>query len=259
VERLEGVRLLSGASQASALSGLGLAVEHGTQADSDAGFHASTLENPALSGAAWDAVLTQTELAELLAPAADGVSASSTTSDADLEAIESGLEQMNRYLSRAWYRAAIPAQLHDDCSQAVFTKLIQDLGRPRFEDMLGDIGTWGVKDVLSKETAEGVDFFRAVDMVKKRAQRERTYQSLEMAQAVAAPRDSDTTAARRDALHEAIDQSLNPREAALIQDTLMGKTPAEIAQKWGVAAKTVSNEKTRVLQKRDLLADQDQF
>ena len=35
----------------------------------------------------------------------------------------------------------------------------------------------------------------------------------------------------------------------------MGKTPAEIAQQWGVAPKTVSNEKTRVLQKlRDILA-----
>ena len=29
----------------------------------------------------------------------------------------------------------------------------------------------------------------------------------------------------------------------------MGKTPAEIALRWGVATKTVSNEKTRVMQK----------
>ncbi len=42
---------------------------------------------------------------------------------------------------------------------------------------------------------------------------------------------------------------MNPREAALIEDTLMGKTPAEIAVQWGVAPKTVSNEKTRVIQK----------
>ena len=46
----------------------------------------------------------------------------------------------------------------------------------------------------------------------------------------------------------------NPREAALIQATLQGETPAEIAQKWGVAPKTVSNEKSRVIQKlRDAL------
>ena len=31
--------------------------------------------------------------------------------------------------------------------------------------------------------------------------------------------------------------------------TLKGETPAEIASRWGVAPKTVSNEKTRVIQK----------
>lgn len=257
VERLEAFRLLNGAAAADAqtLPGLGLAAEHGTNSDPESSFIGSLGNGPAMSDAAWDAILTQHELADLLAP-----SATAPASGVDLEAVDSGLHQMNRYLSRAWYRAAIPPQLHDDCSQAVFTKLLQDLGRPRFEEMLGDVGHWGVKEVLSKETNEGVDFFRAVDMVKKRAQRERNYQSLDVAQSVAAPADHDADAARRSALHEAIDQSLNPREAALIQDTLMGKTPAEIAQQWGVAPKTVSNEKTRVLQKlRDLLVAQDQF
>jgi len=259
VERLEALRLLNAATHAHALEGFGIAAEHGTQTDADSSLttllHHSQVSQ--ISGAAWDAVLTQNELADLLAPAATGSTAPAT--DVDVEAMASGLDQMNRYLSRAWYRAAIPSQLHDDCSQAVFTKLLQDLGRPRFEDMLGDIGHWGVKEVFSKETAEGADFFRAVDMIKKRAQRERTYQSLEMAQSVAAPHDNDSMASQRHALREAIDTSLNPREAALIHDTLMGKTPAEIAQQWGVAPKTVSNEKTRVLQKlREILVAQDQ-
>jgi DNA-binding CsgD family transcriptional regulator len=36
----------------------------------------------------------------------------------------------------------------------------------------------------------------------------------------------------------------------------MGKTPAEIALQWGVAPKTISNEKSRVLQKlREALVD----
>ena len=53
----------------------------------------------------------------------------------------------------------------------------------------------------------------------------------------------------RSTLQEAILSSLSPREAALIQATLQGETPAEIAQQWGIAPKTVSNEKTRALQK----------
>ena len=61
----------------------------------------------------------------------------------------------------------------------------------------------------------------------------------------------------REALSEAISHSLSPREASLINETLMGKTPAEIALHWGVAPKTVSNEKTRVLAKlRDMLLAQ---
>jgi RNA polymerase sigma factor (sigma-70 family) len=100
-----------------------------------------------------------------------------------------------------------------------------------------------------------VAFFRAVDMVKKRAQRERVYQSIDTVDVASSSRDQNLTAARRDALREAIAQTLSPREAALIEDTLMGKTPAEIATQWGVAPKTVSNEKSRVIQKlRDALA-----
>ena len=110
--------------------------------------------------------------------------------------------------------------------------------------------------MFSRETSDGLSFFRAVDMVKKRAQRERTYQSLESVEVATEDGSAGSGAALRAALHEAIQHTLSPREAALIHDTLMGKTPAEIAIQWGVAPKTVSNEKTRVLQKlRSVLAD----
>jgi RNA polymerase sigma factor (sigma-70 family) len=98
-------------------------------------------------------------------------------------------------------------------------------------------------------------FFRAVDMVKKQAQRQRVYQSLESVDMPSASRNQDSGTAQREALQEAIKHTLSPREAALIQDTLLGKTPSEIADQWGVTPKTVSNEKSRVLQKlRDALA-----
>jgi RNA polymerase sigma factor (sigma-70 family) len=174
----------------------------------------------------------------------------------DVDAMASGLSQLNKYLNRAWYRAGIPAQLHDDSSQGVYTALLQNLGRQRFDVLVAEVGNWGIKDVLSRETSEGVTFFRAVDMVKKRAQRQRVHQSIESVDVPSASRDQTAAAGLRDALREAIDHSLSPREAALIQDTLLGKTPAEIAIQWGVAPKTVSNEKTRVLQKlRDALAN----
>ena len=164
----------------------------------------------------------------------------------ETQAITAGISQLNRYLSRAWYRAGIPVQMHDDSTQAVYMTLLQNLGRSQFDSLMVDIGQSGIRDVLSRETAEGPDFFRAVDSVKKRAQREKNFQSLDMVDVAASSQADDTDA---QALREAIDRTLNPREAALIQATLNGQTPAEIALQWGVAPKTVSNEKTRVIQK----------
>ena len=195
--------------------------------------------------AAWDAALGQTRLDDLLAPP------QGTVDPAD---VQSGFTQLERYLARAWYRAGIPVQQQDDCTQAVFVTLLESLGRARFDQLVGDIGQLGIPEVLSRETAEGPDFFRAVDMVKKRAQRVKTFQPLDE-QADVAAGASATTDDRSGALHEAIVRTLNPREAALVYATLQGSSPAEIASQWGVAPKTVSNEKTRVFQKlRDALA-----
>jgi hypothetical protein len=232
VEALEALRMLSSAAQVLPH----LAVER----DILEGTGPVALDPAGLSSATWDAALVQTRLADLLGT-------SSTAADAD--AISAGLSQLNRYLNRAWARAGIPVQMYDDSSQAVYVTLLENLGRTRFDDMLAEIGQFGIRNVLSRETSEGPDFFRAIDTIKKRAQRQRTFQSLDLVEASATARPDSTLDHRRGALQEAIDQSLNPREAALVYETLMGKTPAEIASQWGVAPKTVSNEKTRVIQK----------
>ena len=71
---------------------------------------------------------------------------------------------------------------------------------------------------------------------------------------MSAPERDGPNAPWRAVLKEAIASTLNPRETALIQATLNGESPAEIASHWGVAPKTVSNEKTRAFQKlRDFL------
>jgi len=172
----------------------------------------------------------------------------SSAAPTDAASIQSGLDQLDRYLGRAWYRAGIAPQAHEDCTQAVYVSLLNTLGRARFDGLLAEIGRDKISDVLARETPEGPDFFRAVDTVKKRAQREKTYQALDDSSSVGA---TSTAAAdgRKGDLHEAIDGRLSPREAALVHATLQGETPAEIADRWGVAPKTVSNEKTRVLAK----------
>lgn len=230
VEALEALRLLDAAAPSLAP----LIAEHGS-------LPASPTPVDAIAGhETWDTALGQTRLADLLGPSAP----------ADPAAIRSGLAQLDRYLGRAWARAGIAPQQADDCTQAVYTLLLQNLGRSRFDGMVAEIGQVGIKEVLSRETAEGPDFFRAIDTVKKRAQRERSHQPLDDQVAAAAADGSDAAAASwRGALREAIDRTLSPREAELIHETLLGKTPAEIANQWGVAPKTVSNEKTRAIQK----------
>lgn len=245
VEGLESLRLLAGA--ATLPMGVPIAIDPSTPPiESGSG---------AVGSDAWDAALLRSQVSDLLGP-----STSTSTTTADADAIVSGLAQLDRYLNRAWYRAGIAPQQHDDCTQAVYATLLQTLGRDRFDGLLTDIGDSGIREVLSRETPEGPDFFRAIDTVKKRAQREKTFQPIDAMEVADASVGSPGQAEWRCALLEAIEQSLNPREAALIQATIQGETPAEIAQKWGVAPKTVSNEKSRAIQKlRDALgADLDE-
>jgi RNA polymerase sigma factor (sigma-70 family) len=237
VEGLEALRLLANAAA------VALDVPIALEPQSAAPVGPATLTG----SDAWDAALARTWISDLIGPG-------SATSPAQADEIASGLAQLDKYLSRAWYRAGIAVQQHDDCTQAVYTTLLQTLGRDKFDSLLVDIGQSGIRDVLSRETPEGPDFFRAIDTVKKRAQRERVYQPIDTVDVADDASGGSTSSVWRGALQEAIDHSLNPREAALIKATLKGETPAEIAQKWGVAPKTVSNEKSRVIQKlRDVL------
>lgn len=242
VEGLENIRLF----HASVAYLSGLAADHAFLEPSPQ----SALDVPPVSSSethAWDAVL-ESRVADLLAPK----SARLTVSDP--ASFQSGLQQLDRYLGRTWARAGISPQKGDDCTQSVYVSLIESLGRTGFDRLLSDIGGHGIREVLSRETLEGPVFFRAIDAVKKRAQREHSYNSLDDApfdpEAAAGPSDS----ARH--LDEAIHLTLNPREAELIRSTLAGESPAEIAERWGVAAKTVSNEKTRAFSKlRDFLTN----
>ena len=212
---------------------------------------------------AWDEALSDAHLAEVLGTLRSIPTGVVSTTDTitprpvaqpSARDIAAGLGQLNKYLGKAWYRAGIAPQLHDDATQAVYVTLLQNLGRTRFDQLAGEIGQFGVREILSRETDDGPDFFRAIDTVKKRAQREKTFQPLDTIDVASSTNGEDARALWRGALQEAIEMSLTPREASLVYETLQGKTPSEIASAWGVAPKTVSNEKTRVIQKlRDAL------
>ncbi len=254
VEPIEALRLLSTADPAAAL--FGPLIEQQALSESVPVAAPLAIDHSQVSGATWDAALVETHAeAYRDGPASTPSRDVQSVGDSLLESedLSAGLNQLDRYLSRAWYRAAIPSQMHEDCSQAVYATLLQQLGSHRFDSLVSEVGHSGIRDVLSRETNEGVDFFRAVDMVKKRAQREKVHQSIDSME-LPLSQGNPQLGAWREALREAIDHSLSPREATLISETLKGRTPAEIAESLGVAPKTISNEKARVIQKlRELL------
>ncbi len=195
----------------------------------------------------WDEALGQSSVSDLLE--ADHEPALRLETSA--RQVGLGLAQLDRYLGRAWSRAGIAPQHFEDCTQSVYLTLIENNGAPAFESMARDIAGHGIPRVLNADTLLGPDFFRAVDMVKKRAQRVRSHQSIDehLSQLMDGPSERLERDAWLQALNEVVERSLTPREAALVNATLEGKAPAEIAREWGLTAKTVSNEKSRVLQK----------
>lgn len=254
VEALEALRLLDAGLLPAALAASAVEVGGATQAGEIAVPDADRLA----AEAAWDAALSDSEVGSLLGR---GVAPRSIDVEPEPEAIRNGLHQLTRYLGRAWARAGIEPQHFEDCTQEVYETLLGHLGRDGFDQLAEEVGHHGVRTVLNRDTAEGPDFFRAIDMVKKRTQRLKTFQSLDEQYLDIADRaggDGASASGWRGELDEAIERSLSTREADLIRETLMGRTPQEIAQSWGVAPKTVSNEKTRAIAKlRDALTDDD--
>lgn len=229
LESLESLRLFSGAT----------AVMPAVVASLDVPTNTSVLEGPDdAHPAAWDAALDSSRVSELL-----GRHSPVSESEA-----HRGVSQIQKYLNRAWARAGLSPQVHEDSTQAVFLTLLQQYGQHGFDRLMGDVGKHGIREVFSRETLEGPDFFRAVDTIKKRAQRLKTAAPMDAVVEVAAHDDSDRQL-WRDAIEQAIERELNPREADLIRATMRGESPMEIAQQWGLTPKTVSNEKTRAFQK----------
>jgi hypothetical protein len=200
---------------------------------------------PAAGAAAWDVALGQTRLADVLGRSRV------PAEPADPAEVAAGLDQLERYLATAWARAGIAPQHREDCTQTVYETLLGGLGRDGFEHLAAEVGREGVRDALAWDTPDGPDFLRAIDMVKKRTLRLRTFQPLDdyAFELTAAGGDGASAGDWRSTLDDAIDRTLSTREAALIRETLLGKTPAEIAAAWGMAPKTVSNEKSRAIAK----------
>lgn len=154
------------------------------------------------------------------------------------EAPPRAIDDISRYCTACWRNARVPADRWGDCTQEVFSRLLERVPPP----------SW--PRVFVPEGDERQEFLRAIDTVKKRVQRERHHPSAPLHSA-ADRRESKTQDGweTREALHHAVRQCLTRRQQKIVQLTLDGWDVAEIAAELGIPAARVSDEKYKAIQK----------
>src|SRR6187551_861692 len=94
---------------------------------------------------------------------AGGSSARGATKNVSPEAVQ----DISRYCQTCWRNARLPADRWGDCTQEVFTRLLERVESEKWRTVLKD-----------DETTERREFLRAIDAVKKRVQRSRKLSAL---------------------------------------------------------------------------------
>src|SRR5262245_49632376 len=101
-------------------------------------------------------------LGTALASAPNRASASQTASPST-----KAVTDISKYCQTCWRNARLPADRWQDCTQEVFTRLLERVELTKWETVLRD-----------DETTERREFVRAIDAVKKRVQRARKFSAL---------------------------------------------------------------------------------
>ncbi len=158
------------------------------------------------------------------------------------QATESELvHDIQRYCAVCWRNARLDPGLWDDCTQEVCCRL---LGKAR-------AGELDLNLVLADETPERRELVRAIDMVRKRVQRARRYQSLDD-HATPGP-DHDRQHRERQELGEILEAArqavLSPRQDRIVELWTRGWNVPEIGRTLGLTAARVSDEKYKALRK----------
>jgi RNA polymerase sigma factor (sigma-70 family) len=153
------------------------------------------------------------------------------------EATVQAISAISRYCTVCWRNARLHPDFWPDCTQEVFTRLLERV-TPE---------AWG--NVLKVEGEERREFLRAIDAVKKRTQRSRKWVSVD--ESLADRRDA---AERRraddcDAIRQAADEVLSERQKRILQLSFEGWSVHEIALELAIPPERVSDEKYKAIRK----------
>lgn len=153
------------------------------------------------------------------------------------EGPDRAITDISRYCTACWRNARLHPDSWNDCTQEVFTRLLERVAPE----------TWG--RILKTEGDERREFLRAIDTVKKRTQRGRVWSSHAI-EAVADRREVQERrrADDREAVRAAAEQ-LSGRQQRILQLSGEGWSVQEISEELRVPAERVSDEKYKAIRK----------
>jgi hypothetical protein len=150
------------------------------------------------------------------------------------------VRDIQRYCTACWRNARLDPRLWDDCTQEVCCRLLT-----KARD-----GHLDLAQVLSEDTPDRRELVRAIDMVRKRVQRAKKYQPLD----VFSPA-SDLDQRQRDQIElgeilEAARRAvLSKRQDRIIELWMRGWTVPDIGEEMNLPLARVSDEKYKALRK----------
>jgi RNA polymerase sigma factor (sigma-70 family) len=149
----------------------------------------------------------------------------------------SAINEITRYCQACWRNARLPADRWGDCTQQVFTRLLENV----------TLEKWG--SLLKAESEEKVEFLRAIDAVKKRTQRDRKHGELTMEVSDRRQGLEANLRDRRDSLKLAAAEVLSDRQQKIVAMSAEGYPVPEIADELGTTPERISDEKYKAIRK----------
>jgi len=151
------------------------------------------------------------------------------------------VRDIQRYCTACWRNARLHPNLWDDCTQEVCCRL---LGKARN-------GELDLNQVLAIDAPERRELVRAIDMVRKRVQREKRFQLLD--DVLTPGPDHDAKYREQRELGELLENArravLTERQDRIVEMWTRGHTVPEIAESLGMSLARVSDEKYKALRK----------
>jgi RNA polymerase sigma factor (sigma-70 family) len=152
-------------------------------------------------------------------------------------AAEPALRDIGRYCTTCWRNARVPIDSWGDCTQEVFTRLLERVPASR----------WDL--ALRPEGEERREFLRAIDTVKKRVQRARRYSDAVDGAADPRPAGEERLAEERETVFRAAENLLSDRQQRILRRSFEGYSAQEIADELSLPVERVSDEKYKAVRK----------